>query len=1054
LIEGSLKNPYAVVIGALTVLLLGFVALTRTPTDILPTFKTPAVQVLTLYPGMPAEVMERDITTRLERWTGQANGVARQESRSMIGVSVLRDYFRPDIDPNTAMSQVSSLAISDMYYLPPGTIPPMVMPFDPTATLPLALLSVSSPTFDETKLYDVAYFDLRNRLQGVAGVIAPAVYGGRIRRILAYVNRDRLESRNLSPMDVVQTLQSFNTLIPTGDAKIGDFDYQINANGMVPDVAQMNHFTVKVDQRGSPVYVGDVAKVEDSHQIQTNVVHVNGKRQVYIPIYRQPGANTIGVVEGIKKAIGEILTRLPKGINLDVVLDQSVYVRRAISGLEHEVVLGTFLAGFMVLLFIGSFRSTAAILMSIPLSIMVAVVGLYFSNNSLNVMTLGGLALAVGRLVDDSIVVLENTSRHLAMGKPPREAAHDAALEVRMPIFVSTIVTVVVFAPVVFLSGIGKFLFTPLALSVTFSMLASYVVALTVVPVYCARFLRHTEGEDHYRWFTAFDREFDRVRGMYGRALRRILGWRLLSISMLLLLFAGSLLLYPQIGKEFFPQVDSGQFNIQLRVPSGTRIEKTEDYVSEIERLIRGEIPPSDLQMLISNTGILYDWPAAYTPNAGPMDSSLMVQLTPDHGVSSLEYVRKLRRALREKYPFLEFSFETGGLIRSAITFGLPSSLDIQVEGNNLAVARSIAEEIQQTVASVRGTADIRIKQRVDYPQVDVNIDRTKTALLGLDAVETVKNVVTALNSSVNFNPAFWIDNRNRNHYFVGAQYREQDIHSLDSILDIPITGIRQMRTGTAMNQLFRPAPEPVEIISSGRQQATDRPVLLRNIVSLTRSSAPTEVNHLNISRVVDVFADVEGRDIGSASAEIETKLSGRKWPEGYFVRIRGEVASMAESFQGLTFGFALAVVLIYFVMVPQFRGYVDPVIVMLAFPLGLIGVLWMLFLTGTTLNIQSFMGTIFMIGIAQSNSTLLVDFANRLRAQGRPTQDAVVEAAQVRLRPILMTAAAALIALAPAALNSGDAAAPLARAVIGGLASSTVLTLVAVPLLYQELKR
>jgi multidrug efflux pump subunit AcrB len=390
---------------------------------------------------------------------------------------------------------------------------------------------------------------------------------------------------------------------------------------------------------------------------------------------------------------------------------------------------------------------------------------------------------------------------------------------------------------VAFLSGIGKFLFAPLALSVTFAMLASYVVALTVVPVYCARFLRHTEGERQYRWFAAFDRGFDRVRGTYGRLLHRILGWRWISICALVLLFAGSLLLYPRLGKEFFPQVDSGQFNIQMRVPSGTRIEKTENYVSEVERLIRGEIPPSDLQMLISNTGILYDWPAAYTPNAGPMDSSLMVQLTPDHRVSSLEYVRKLRQVLREKYPFFEFSFEAGGLIRSAITFGLPAPLDIEVEGNNLTVARNIADEIQQIVASAKGTADVRIKQRIDYPQVDVNIDRTKTALLGLDAVETVKNVVTALNSSVNFNPAFWIDNKNGNHYFVGAQYREQDIHSLETILDIPITGIRQIRTGAAMSRLFRPAPGPVEIASDGRQQANDRPVLLRNIVSLSRSS-------------------------------------------------------------------------------------------------------------------------------------------------------------------------------------------------------------------------
>ena len=696
MIKRSLANPYLVVIGVMTVALLGAVAVSRTPTDILPTFRAPAVQILTLYPGMPAEVMERDITSRLERWTGQANGVARQESRSMTGVSVVRDYFRSDIDPNTAMSQVSSLAISDLYYLPPGTIPPMVMPFDPTATLPLALLSVSSPVFDETRLYDVAYFDLRNRLQGISGVIAPAVYGGRIRRILAYVDRDQLESRRLSPMDVVQALQSFNTLIPTGNAKIGDYDYQVTANGMVAAVDQMNRFPVKLDDHGAPVFIQDVGKVEDSHQIQTNIVHVNGKRQVYIPIYRQPGANTIGVVEGVKKAIGEISARLPKGINLDVVLDQSIYVRKAIGSLEREALLGTFLAALMILLFIGSIRSTVVILLSIPLSILAAGIGLYFTNNSLNLMTLGGLALAIGRLVDDSIVVLENTHRHLAMGKTREQEAHDAAEEVRMPILVATITTIVVFAPVVFLSGIGRYLFTPLALSVTLAMAASYVVALTVVPVWCARFLKsaplHPEGSAG-----VIERSFERLKSAYGRVLETVLRRKILAAVIMLVILAGAGWLYRSIGTELFPQVDAGQFSIQMRAPSGTRIEKTENYVTQVEHMIRTEIPSTDLSMLISNTGVLYDWPAAYTPNAGPMDVNLMVQLTESHAVSSAEYVRRLRRGLREKFPFLEFSFETGGLIRSAITSGLPARIDIQVQGNRLEVGDKIAREIAQT---------------------------------------------------------------------------------------------------------------------------------------------------------------------------------------------------------------------------------------------------------------------------------------------------------------------------------------------------------------------
>ncbi len=1049
MIRRGLDNPYGVVVAALTVLLLGFVAITKTPTDILPQFKTPAVQVLTLYPGMPAEVMERDITSRLERWTGQANGVALQESRSMIGVSVLRDYFRPDIDPNTAMSQVSSLAISDLYYLPPGTIPPMVMPFDPTASVPLALLSVSSSTFDETRLYDVAYFDLRNRLQGITGVIAPAVYGGRIRRILAYVDRDKLDSRNLSPMDVVQTLQAFNTLIPTGSAKIGDFDYQINANGMVPRVDQMNQFTVKLDDRGAPVYIRDVGKVEDSHQIQTNVVHVDGKRQVYIPIYRQPGANTIGVVDAVKQAIGEILTRLPQGIKLDLVFDQSVYVRKAIRGLESEARLGALLAGLMILLFIGSFRSTVVIMLSIPLSVMAAIIGLYFTGNSLNVMTLGGLALAVGRLVDDSIVVLENTHRHLAMEKEPGIAALDAADEVRMPILVATIVTVVVFAPVVLLTGIGKFLFTPLALSVTVAMLASYVAALTVVPVYCSKFLRSaTATQRGPRWFGAFERGFERFKSTYAAALRRALDHRFLSLGAVALLLALSLFLYPRIGKELFPQVDTGQFSIQLRAPSGTRIEKTEQQVSEVERAIREEIPQSDLQMLISNTGVLYDWPAAYTPNAGPMDSFVLVQLREGHATPSFEYAGRLRRVLREKFPFLEFSFETGGLVSSALNFGLPSPINIQIEGNRLEVAEGVARQIKSIVESVPGAVDVRIKQKLDYPQLTLDIDRDKAAFVGINAVEAVKNIVTSLNSSVNFNPAFWIDDRNGNHYFVGAQYREDDINSTESLLNIPLTGAWQRHTVSAMQNLFRPAPRPLESNYDGR------PVLVRNIASINRTFAPAEINHRNISRVIDVYSNVNGRDIGSVASEIESKLAGRKWPEGYFVHIRGEVASMRESFGGLAFGFALAVVLIYFVMVTLFRSFLDPLIVMLAVPLGIIGVLWILLATGTTLNIQSFMGTIFMVGIAQSNSTLLVEFANRRRAQGAEVREAVIDAAQIRLRPILMTAGAALLALAPLALSQGEPSMPLARAVIGGLLSSTLLTLFVVPLLYVEFKR
>src|SRR5712692_248143 len=573
----ALANPYLVVVSALGLALIGWVAITKTPVDLLPRFNAPAVQILTLYPGMPANVVEQDITNRLERWTGQANGVARQESRSMLGVSIVRDYFRPDIDANTAMSQVSSLATSDLYYLPPGTVPPMVMPYDPTAAIPLALLAVSSPTMGEKELYDVAYFQLRNLLQGIPGAIAPAVYGGRLRRILVYLDRERLQARNLSPMDVVTALRAHNVLIPTGDAKIGNLDYQIVANGMLPTVAELNDIPIRMD-KGALVYVRDVGHAEDTSQIQSNVVRVDGRRQVYIPIYRQPGANTLEVVDGIRRETGLLLARLPQGIALNLAFDQSAFVRAAIRSVASEMGLGGVLAALMVLVFLGSVRSTGVVFLSIPLSILAALVGLYFTGNTINVMTLGGLALAVGRLVDDSIVVLENSVRHLQTGKEPATAALDAATEVGMPVLVATIATVAVFFPIVFLTGIGQFLFTPLAMTVAFAMAASYVVSMTLVPVFAAHILR--TGAAHG---SRAERLSDAISDRYVQWLTRLMPYRIWVIGAGLLAFGVSWLLYPRIGQELMPGSDSGQFTMVIRAPTGTRIERTEDLVARVE---------------------------------------------------------------------------------------------------------------------------------------------------------------------------------------------------------------------------------------------------------------------------------------------------------------------------------------------------------------------------------------------------------------------------------------------------------------------------------------
>jgi multidrug efflux pump subunit AcrB len=1069
IIRFSIFNPYSVIVLALFIIVIGAVCLwgeKPIPVDLLPAYRTPAVQVLTLYPGMPAEIVERDMTNRLERWTSQSEGIARQESRSMIGVSIVKDYFRDDIDPNTAMSQVSALAISDLYYLPPGTIPPMVMLFDPTATLPIAMVAGSSDTLNETQVYDLCYFNVRNMLSGTPGVIAPAVFGGRLRRIYVYCDRDKLQAYNLSLMDVHRAVKDSNLMIPTGDAKIGNLDYMINLENMLPKVDDFNNIPIKL-VNGQPVFVKDIGEAKDSYAIQTNAVrisepsldpasHWKSKRQVYIPVYRRPGANTIQVVEDINRRLPEFKSRLPEPgpeeLNMKVVADQSVYVRENIKSLLKEAALGAVLASVMILVFLGSIRSTVVIALTIPLSALVAVIGLYFTGNTLNAMTLGGLALVMGRLVDDAIVDVENTFRHLDMGKPPKRAALESAMEIAVPVLISTITTVAVFFPVVFLYGMGKYLFTPLALSVAFAMFASYLISRTVSPAYCAYFLRAgPEAHQQFWLFRIFDQAFLRFRATFARLLRVALQLPFVVVGGGLAAFAASFLLYPFIGRELFPQIDAGQMVIGIRAPAGTKLEITEEITQGVEGVVKEVIPQHDRQMIVTNIGVLYDWPAGYTPNAGPMDATMLVQLTSrnERGVLVSDYANRLRDALADKYPNVQFSFDTGGLVSAALNFGLPSPINIQVEGPRMDKQYEIAKELKELVATIPGAVDVRIQETLDYPTVEIESDRVKAAYLGVTQENIAKNVMSVTNSSTSFDPTFWLDYRMGNHYFVGVTYKEQDI-TRDSLEKVPITGA-----------------------------GTKAPLYFSDIATFKEGKAAVEVSHLNLTRIINLYANVSGRDVGSVVADLRQKLSqwgkpvkgagvaswgvfdrapgadASKTLQGYSVRMRGEVSSMQESFTSLGGGLILASVLIYLIMVAQFRSFLDPFIIMFAVPLGMIGVLVTLFATGTTINVQSFMGVIFMVGIAVSNSILLVEFANRLRHErGLSVNEAAVEAAAVRLRPILMTSLAAVIGLLPMALTSGEANTPLARAVIGGLSVSTALTLFVVPCLYVILKR
>ncbi len=740
MIQGALRNPYLVVVVALAMSVLGFVSywgvpftnIQGIPADLLPMFKTPAVQIVTFYPGMPPEVMERDIMSRLERWTGQSVGIEHQEAKAMLGVCIVKDFFQPEISLDTAMSQVTSYAMSDMFYLPPGTIPPMIMPFDPTASVPLCLVSVSNPEMDEKELYDIAYYGLRNKLQAIRGVIAPAVYGGKLRRILAYVQRDKLEARGLSLIDVQKALLKQNVLIPAGNAKMGDTDFQIFTNAIPRYVEELNDMPIKIVD-GAPILIRDVGEVRDSSQIQSNIVRMNGARQAYIPIYRQPGANTIEIVDTINRRLAKILAQLKSDQKIDnpkmetlvlsVVMDQSKGVRDSINGLQFAVVAGALLAGLVVLVFLRSIRLTLIIMLAIPLAILTAVTGLFlrnklfYSGDTINAITLGGLALAVGILVDQSIVVLENIVRHARMGKKPFDAALDGTREVAMPILVATITFCVVFYPVVFLSGMAKFLFTPLAISATIAILASYLISITLVPAYCARFLRVSASDQ------AAEQSSGWLAETYARILPAFLTMRYVVVTGTIALFAGSILLMLTLGQELIPSVDSGQFAINVRLPSGTRIERTEETIKEIEKVLIEKIgqpdpgfalgnelhPDSNMQILISNIGVLMDWPAAYTPNTGPMDAFILVQLKGQPGKpGTFQYVVELRDALNKQFPGVEFAFDTGGMLTAALNMGEPSPIHFQIRGSNLETHQKIARIIKAEAQQVPGTAGLQ----------------------------------------------------------------------------------------------------------------------------------------------------------------------------------------------------------------------------------------------------------------------------------------------------------------------------------------------------------
>ena len=1027
----SLRNPHTIIVGALITAILGVTALARMPVDVFPSLKMPAVVVATFYPGMPPTEVERNITTRFERFFTLGSGIEHMESRSLPGVSIIKVFFHSDADVDSAAASLSNLAMADLRHLPPGTLPPLVLKSG-ASSLPVALVTVAGQGFGETQLRDQAQYNIRNQLATIAGAAVPPPFGGKYRQIMVYANREALEARGLTLMDVVHSLNDANLVIPAGDAKIGDTDYFVRTNSLIEDPKRINDVPVKVGEGQAPVLVRDIGRAEDSAQIQQNVVRIDGQRSVYVPVLKQSDANTIAVVDGVRNLLPRVVG-LPAGVTLDTIFDQSGYIRDAIEGLTHEAASASVLASLVILLFLGSFRSTIAIFLSIPLSILAAVYGMYLGGSTVNVMMLGGFALAVGRLIDNSVVVLENISRHLAHGKSPEAAARDGAQEVALPVLASTLTTVIVFFPVTLLFGVVKYLFSALAAAVVLSMLASYVVAMTVIPVYCARFLttEAAQAAEHggrgiSGWFV---RHYDVFAARYERVLERILVRKVLVFVPVGVMFALAIVGFGRLGSELFPRTDAGQFIINLRTPLGSRIELTEQLTERVEHVIRDVIPKDELAKVVSNLGLAPGFSAIYSPNAASDSGFVMVSLQPGHRGSTWDYVHQVRQRLRTDVPEVRTFFQSGSIIDSVLDFGLAAPIDVQLSGPSIAKLDEAARTVQAAIKPLPDVADTFVPQETGYPTLDVSVDRLKAARLGLTQRDVVSNVITALTSNQMIAPSIWIDPHNGNDYFLTVQYPERAIRSVNTLLDIPVRRSAVDAQGNAL--------------------------LLRNVAAVKSETQAAEVDHYDIQRVVDVLVAPRGDDMGGTQAAVARALAGVKLPPDVHVAYRGAVASMQASFASFGVGLGMAVLLLYLVMIAQFRSFLDPVIIMVAVPMGMIGVVAILLPTGTTLNIESFMGILAMVGIVVSNSILLVDFANQRVREGVPLRRAVLEASRVRMRPIIMTALATVVGLLPLALGLGagaDASAPLARATVGGLTVSTVLTLVLVPALYEFL--
>jgi multidrug efflux pump subunit AcrB len=1033
----SIRNPYFIIVVCLALAVVGINALSRMPVDLFPPINLPEVVVATFYNGMPPQDIEVAITNPLERFFTQASGIDHMESRSLLGVSMIKVYFQPGTDADSDVTQLSNLALADLKRLPPGTLPPLVVKFD-ASSLPVCLVTVKGEGLNETQLHDLAQFQIRNQIAVVKGAEIPAVFGGKYRQAMIYVDPYKLFSRQLSVMDVVDAVNNSNLILPAGDVKIGSSDYYVYSNSLVQNVPDLDSVPIKtVGTRW--VSVGDIGEAKDASQLQYNIVRIDGQKSADIPIMKSGGdSNTIQVVNDIRGLVQHLFD-LPAQLVTNIVFDQSVFVKQALNTVLHEGLIGLVLTSLMILLFLGSMRATGAVLLSIPISALATFVVLYMMGSTVNTMILGGLALAFSRVIDNSVISLENIYRHLEMGSSPVIAAEQGAAEVNLAVLAATLVDVVDFFPVTFLFGVSKFLFSALALAFCLALLASFVVAMTVIPLFCSRFLKAVPGghgapdaEEHQdrTWggrFTAwFNRRFNGLLDVYERSVRRALKHPALTLALLLGIFAASLSIYPLLGRAFFPQTDAGQFTVNVKVPTGTRIEVTNDYVAKIEDLIRHVVDPKDLKMILSNIGVVNDISALYTTNAGMYTATIQVALNEGHVGSSFDYMDRVREQMAAQFPDVRTFFQSGSMQDAILNQGQPAPIDVQVNTRDLGVTYATAQDLARRIRQLPGVGQIYIPQDMNYPSVRMDIDRVHAGELGLSQKDVVDNVITALNSNIMIAPNYWVDYKTGNDYFMSVQYAEHGkpaIHDLVDLKQIPL-----------------------------RAPNLKDPTTLDSVVKLVSLQSPTEVDHYQIQRVVDIYVTPSGEDLAKVRTSILQTIADAKLPPNIRVALRGMVNSMDQSFKSFGLGFGISFILLFLILVAQFKSWIDPFLIMLAIPMGFVGVLIILPLTHTTLNVMSLMGVLMLIGIADSNSILIVDFAHKLEEQGMSVADAVITACRVRLRPILMTSLATIIGMIPMAMKLGEGGeqyTPMARAIIGGLTSSVILTVFIVPAAY-----